>query len=950
MSSPLNTNPLAGDQWHLDLLGDMDAVWADYTGNGVVVAVYDDGMDTDHEDLVGNYDESLELTFPDGEFNGFNDGHGTAVGGLIGAANNDIGGVGVAYDVTLVSVDFLNDAASNAAYESAVNGMANFDIINQSYGYTANFDRGLSFAENGTFGSYDFDLSYEAALTGRGGLGTIMVKAVGNDANNPTAAAFGLLGNAQGDSTNNWHFVVAVGALNPDGTVASYSNYGANLLVSAGAGSVTTDLSGGDGYDPSNYTETFGGTSAATPVVSGVIALMLEANPDLTLPEIQMILAVSASMTGSDYGDSASGFEVDEWRTIGDGTWNGGGMTYNASYGFGAVDAHAAVRMAEVWKLFSDNRTLDTQLSETVSETTNYVISDQSTTDIVLNVTDGVVIDHVYVTVDIEHTYMEDLTIQLIAPDGTAFDLMSGDGGSADFDYAWTFSVAALRGTDSEGEWTVRVIDDAFGDTGVVNNVELEFIGAEESDYDIWHFTDDFLELAEVDGGRRAIGDSGSEGTRDTINMVAVTGDVIVDMGASGAIRVDSEFWARIEPDSIQNVLTGDGDDRINGSENEDAVVSGRGNDLLFGGGGEDILVGQQGNDIIFGEDNGGYGTDASGQVYRMYSAIFDRVPDTGGHQVWMNRLLTGELSIDDVAAAFIQSQEFINTYGSTSTEDFVELLYQNVLGRDPDEAGFNGWVNNLNNGMSRSEVVRRFSESQEHINSTADGLETFENDSDATVYTGRLFRLYEGIFGRAPDEAGFEGWMNNFANGMTFAEVAGAFMASPEFQLLYSDTTDEDFVELLYQNVLGREPDAGGERGWLNNLANGMPRETVVEFFIESQEFINETTEDLIAFITAMGEDDYIFAGAGDNIVSGGRDADTFIFDMDSQGTTTILDFELWDTIVVDLELTDDLDSALSQQGDDVVFSASGVEFILMDTELEDIGSSQINLGAIYL
>ncbi|SLN61985.1 DUF4214 domain-containing protein [Pseudooctadecabacter jejudonensis] len=950
MSDPMTTNPLASNQWHLDLLGDIETIWADYTGEGVVVAVYDDGMDTDHEDLVDNYDESLELSFPDGDFNGSGDGHGTAVGGLIGAANNDIGGVGVAYDVTLVSVDFLNDAGSNSAYSSAVNGMANFDIINQSYGYTPNFNPALSFAESGTFGAFDYDLSYEAASTGRDGLGTIMVKAVGNDSNNPNAQAVGIFGNAQGDATNNWHFVIGVGALNPDGSVASYSNYGANLLVSAGAGSVTTDLAGGAGYDASDYTNTFGGTSAATPVTAGVIALMLEANPDLTLPEVQMILAISASMTGSDYGDSASGFEAGEWRTIGDGTWNGGGLTYNVSYGYGAVDVHAAVRMAEVWSLFSDGRTLETQLRETVSDTTNYVISDLSTTDIVLDVTDGVVIDHVYVTIDIQHTYISDLTIELIAPDGTAFELMSGDGGGAEIDYAWTFSVAGFRGIESEGTWTVRIMDDALGDTGVVNDVELEFIGAQERDNDVWHFTDDFLELAQVDAGRRLIGGEASESTEETINMVAVTGDVIVDLGIDGAIRVDREFWARQETDAIHNVLTGDGNDRINGRDSDEAIVSGRGNDLLFGGGGNDILLGEQGNDVIFGDENGGYGTEASGQVYRMYSAIFDRTPDTGGHQVWMNRLLTGELSIDEVAAEFIQSQEFINTYGSTTNSDFVLLLYQNVLGRDPDERGFNGWVNNLNNGMSRSEVVRRFSESQEHINSTAAGLETYENDSDASVYTGRLFRLYEGIFGRAPDEAGFEGWMNNFANGMTFAEVAGAFMASPEFQLLYSDTTDADFVELLYQNVLGRDPDEGGERGWLNNLANGMPRETVVEFFIESQEFINTTTADLIAFITAMGDDDAIIAGAGNNIVAGGRDADTFIFDIESQGTTTILDFELWDTIVVDLEITNDLDSALSQQGDDVVFSANGVEFILMDTDLDDIGEDQIISGVIDL
>ncbi|WP_439141831.1 DUF4214 domain-containing protein [Pseudooctadecabacter sp.] len=952
MSNPNITDPLYDTQWHFDLLGDIETIWADYTGEGVTVAVYDDGMDTDHEDLVDNYDASLQMAGDDGLNNSSSDGHGTSVGGLIAGSNNGIGGVGVAFNASLTSVDFLNDAFLDGYTYEAIAHMGEFDIINQSYGYNTDFNPGLSLGDPFSQGRREAEEMWDAVIAGRGGLGTVMVKAVGNSANNAGAQQVGNYGNAQGDGSNNSHFLIGVGALNPDGTVASYSSYGANLLVSAGAGSVTTDLTGSAGYSSDNYTNTFGGTSAATPVTAGVIALMLEANPDLNLSDIQMILALSASMTGSALGDTAEGFEAGEWVTIGDGTWNGGGMTYNLSYGFGAVDAYAAVRMAEIWSALPINyaNPVDQEFVEVV-DSANYAILDNAATDITLNVEDGILIQHVYVTIDLYHTYAADLDIHLITPWGDEIELRTDDGGGAIIDGVWTYGIASLRGQDSEGEWIVRVANDAGADQGTVYDVNVTFVGdtVDENASDVWHFTDDFLDLVSVEAGRNRIGGEERVDSDDTINMVAVTGDVTIDMGVNGAVRVDTEFWALQNTDSIMNAVTGDGDDRINGRDADEGLAAGRGNDLMFGGGGNDLLSGQQGNDVIFGDSNGGYGTFVSAQVFRIYNAVFGRTPDTEGHQVWMNRLLTGEIEIDDVANAFIGSREFEVTYGSTSTIEFVTLLYENVLGREPDQTGLDGWVNNINTGMSRAEVVRRFSESQEHVNLTAADLVTYENDSDATVYAGRLYRLYEGIFGREPDVGGFLGWMDNFANGMTFVEVAGRFMAGPEFQNLYSDTTNEDFVELLYLNVLQRAPDEGGLAGWLNNLDNGMPRETVVERFIESREFVNRTTDALIEFINAFGQDDYILAGSGTNLVAGGGFADVFLFTEDDQdGSTTILDFELWDSILIDTALATDVASALSQRGDDVVFATDGFEFILADTDLNDIRDGQIQIADI--
>ena len=87
--------------------------------------------------------------------------------------------------------------------------------------------------------------------------------------------------------------------------------------------------------------------------MSGVIALMLEANPDLGWRDVQNILAYSAREIGSGVGGERTPTRDFDWRYNGAGNWNGGGLHYSEDYGYGSVDAYNAVRMAEVWKLFA---------------------------------------------------------------------------------------------------------------------------------------------------------------------------------------------------------------------------------------------------------------------------------------------------------------------------------------------------------------------------------------------------------------------------------------------------------------------------------------------------------------------------------------------------------------------------------------------------------------------
>lgn len=216
------------------------------------------------------------------------------------------------------------------------------------------------------------------------------------------------------------------------------------------------------------------------------------------------------------------------------------------------------------------------------------------------------------------------------------------------------------------------------------------------------------------------------------------------------------------------------GNDTFNGSFQADVLSGFSGNDILNGNGGDDMLRGGPGDDRI----DGGAGLDValysgnvaaysvrpqgqsfvvsgqegvdtlinverlqftdkmvaldidgnSGQAYRLYQAAFDRTPDQGGLGYWIERLDSG-MTLSEVAGGFVTSHEFQNRYGiNPSADDFLQLLYQNVLDRSYDQEGFDYWVGKINSGYSREDVLVGFSESNENklvvIGSIQGGIE----------------------------------------------------------------------------------------------------------------------------------------------------------------------------------------------------------------------------------
>ncbi len=103
------------------------------------------------------------------------------------------------------------------------------------------------------------------------------------------------------------------------------------------------------------------------------------------------------------------------------------------------------------------------------------------------------------------------------------------------------------------------------------------------------------------------------------------------------------------------------------------------------------------------------------GQVFRLYVAYFSRVPDKAGFDFWLNQVNTGQMSMREISAFFADSTEFNATYGQISNFQFTNLVYQNVLCRNPDDTGYSFWLNNLDIGaMNRGEVMLFFSDSTE--------------------------------------------------------------------------------------------------------------------------------------------------------------------------------------------------------------------------------------------
>ncbi|MGB0454683.1 MAG: S8 family peptidase [Bacteriovoracaceae bacterium] len=525
---PTFDDPLKSYAWHLENTGqetfsesggtvgsdlNVKDVWEqNVLGSGVLIAVSDNAVEVSHEDLGGNallgshrnYHLSSPYTGDPSPSSG-QSAHGTAVTGIISASgNNSKGSLGIAPLSSFSAFRYIGSTSSVSKQVHQANGIQ--DIFNFSYGaYSCIFSPVSS--------TYISQLKYGVESL-RGGLGAIYVKAGGNEYLSTSEDCFPdedeadrtyYLGNATLEEDHSYPYVIVTAALNSNGTSAFYSNPGSAVWVSAPGGDygtsspaiLTTDISGcSEGYSKSsatqnafekggepnancNYTSVMNGTSSSTPMVSGVVALMLSANPSLTWRDVKYILAKTAkkvdasrsALTNHPLGENLSGHTyLESWTT------NAAGFHFHNWYGFGGVDALAAVNLA---KSYSSSFGTFKEI-EVNSGSVNIDIPDNSSTGAksYLNYNSSTTIEAVQITLDVEHSYIGDLGVELISPSGTKSQLMLINSGARGTNINNEVLLSnAFFGENASGTWELKVIDGYANDVGKIKSWKLKVYG-----------------------------------------------------------------------------------------------------------------------------------------------------------------------------------------------------------------------------------------------------------------------------------------------------------------------------------------------------------------------------------------------------------------------------------------------------------------------------------------
>jgi len=223
--------------------------------------------------------------------------------------------------------------------------------------------------------------------------------------------------------------------------------------------------------------------------------------------------------------------------------------------------------------------------------------------------------------------------------------------------------------------------------------------------------------------------------------------------------------------------------------------------------------------------------------VARLYIYVLNRGFDLDGLDYWANHLRAGTRTGVEVAHGFFFSDELLER--NLSDLEYVNILYRALLGREADSWGRAYWVGKLTDMWSREDVFADFVNSQEFYQLCRDAgiiRGTFVPPAGGLIPVF-IMRMFRTALQREPDEHGFNYWTDNLRRGRsTGALTAYRFIFSVE--MIDRDLTDAQFIEILYNTLLGRDSDAGGRTYWLNRLQGGVSRFEVFSRFVMSTEF----------------------------------------------------------------------------------------------------------------
>lgn len=457
--------PLWLQQWHLHDQTERTDYWAragvapdhmgiigawrsfDVLGRNVVVAVVDDGLDHVHREFAECYNATLSHDYDgndDDPSPRIHDSHGTEAAALVSGRANGVCGVGVAPASTLVGIRLIADPVSD---DIEARGLTHRDDAVQVYSSSwGPSDDGMRLDGPGPITQ---SAMQDAVDNARNGLGTVYVWAAGNGRQ--------FMDSCNYDGFANSRIVVQVCAVDYFGRDTPYGEWCSALLVCAPSSGArgptdsqriaTAQPHGMFGESPGDCSTDFGGTSAAAPLVAGVVALMLEARPQLSWRDVQYVLAMSATRNDLSHH-----------------TWmqNGAGHWVSHAYGFGVVNATAAVELSLVWPLL-DRDTYRYVSVHTDPET--YIPLDEhalvapTRVEFVIDDRETLEVEFVEFYLSVEHPRRGDIEALLFSPSGTRSELALPHGDNNPHFDRWRFGSRLSLGEAAAGTWVLTIRD-----------------------------------------------------------------------------------------------------------------------------------------------------------------------------------------------------------------------------------------------------------------------------------------------------------------------------------------------------------------------------------------------------------------------------------------------------------------------------------------------------------
>ncbi|XP_037800101.1 LOW QUALITY PROTEIN: proprotein convertase subtilisin/kexin type 4-like [Penaeus monodon] len=477
-------DPYFKDQWYLHNTGqlgrpgyDLNVIGAwrrGYTGRGVVLSVLDDGIQAKNADIAENYAKDISYSvIRDGrdlrDANprldpAFSNSHGTYCAAAIAAvSNNEVCGVGVAYDAKVGGVRLVDGSVTDIQEATALSrNVEAVGVFSASWGPT---DDGTKAEGPGRLGKQAFR---RGVLEGRDGKGVIYVWASGN-------------GGLEDDNCNLDGYVssiytLSVSALTDTGASVFYGEPCASTLAGVFVGGehtleealqkrsrnqedihlVVPELDG-------HCSSSFQGSSAAAPLMAGVVALVLQANPSLTWRDVQHLVVRAARPT-------REAAEEGGWET------NALGRRFHLKQGYGAVDAGRLVESALTWenagpqkrstiKMFDGYRPIP---SNDWLNVTGKLEPSNAMTEV----------EHVVANITLSHKQRGMLRIYIVSPSGTTSQVLTHrlqDESTSGFTH-WPFMSVHFWGENPQGLWTVAIKDDS-GRKGSLRKVDFVVFG-----------------------------------------------------------------------------------------------------------------------------------------------------------------------------------------------------------------------------------------------------------------------------------------------------------------------------------------------------------------------------------------------------------------------------------------------------------------------------------------